>query len=145
MEILVVAVGALVVGFLLAYLLLHSSLKNSFEIQFQARLRKSNENAAKEAVKRSGATLKGQIGERFAPFIPGFGFEPSDARFLGSPVDYVVFDGMADGHVKGVAFVEVKVGALPLTPFQKQVSEVIKEGRVEWRVVQLPDQVDDAY
>ena len=139
MGILVVAVGALVVGFLLASLLVYSPLKNRFEIQLQERLRKSNENAAKEAVKRSGATLKGQIGERFAPFIPGFGFEPADARFLGSPVDYVVFDGMADGRVRGVAFVEVKVGALPLTPFQKQVGEAIKAGRVEWRVVQLPD------
>ena len=38
MEILVVAVGALVVGFLVAYLLLHSSVKNSYEIQFQERL-----------------------------------------------------------------------------------------------------------
>ena len=83
--------------------------------------------------------MKGQIGERFAPFIPGFGFEPADARFLGSPVDYVVFDGLADGYVSGVAFVEVKVGRLPLTPLQKQVSEAIKEGRVEWRVVQLQD------
>ena len=139
MELFVVAVGALVVGFLLASLLVYSPLKNRFEIQLQERLRESNENVKKEALKRSSATLKGQIGERFAPFIPGFGFEPADARFLGSPVDYVVFDGLADGHVRGVAFVEVKVGALPLTPFQKQVSEAIKEGRVEWRVVQLPD------
>jgi len=139
MDTLIIGVGALILGFLLAWLLVYSSLKSRFEIQFQERLRESNENVKKETLKRSSATLKGQIGERFAPFVPGFKYEPADARFLGSPVDYVVFDGMANGHIRRVAFVEVKVGALPLTPFQKQVSEAIRGGRSDWRIVKLSE------
>ena len=109
------------------------------EAQYADIVRKTSDEVAKDAVRRSSAAIKGQIGERFAPFSEGFGYEPADARFLGSPVDYVVFDGMTDGEIKGVAFVEVKVGALPLSPFQRQVSEAIRDGRVAWRVLQLPD------
>ena len=126
-------------GFLLAVLLLYTFLKNSFEAQFQERMRESNEQAADMAVKRSRATVKGQVGERFAPFVPGFGYEPADARFLGSPVDYVVFHGLSDGEIREVAFVEVKVGQLPITPFQRQVKQAIDECRVRWRIVQLAD------
>lgn len=138
METLFVGLVALVVGFLLAALLLYPSVKIR-ETQFQERLRKTNEQAAEDAVRRSRAAVKGQIGERFAPFFRGFWYEPADARFLGSPVDYVVFDGLAEGQVTGVAFVEIKVGAVPLTTFQKQVKAAIDERRVYWRVVQLAD------
>ena len=134
------AVVALFAGCVLGALVVYWFDRGRFEVQLPERLRESNEQAAEEALKRSRATLKGQIGERFAPFEGGFGYEPADARFLGSPVDYVVFDGLTDGQIRGVAFVEVKVGALPLTPFQRQVREAIKAGRVDWRVLQLPEQ-----
>ncbi|MCH8008610.1 MAG: Holliday junction resolvase [Chloroflexi bacterium] len=119
--------------------IIYALLKASMEAQYADIVRKTSDEVAKDAVRRSSAAIKGQIGERFAPFSDGFGYEPADARFLGSPVDYVVFDGMTDGEIKGVAFVEVKVGALPLSPFQRQVSEAIRDGRVAWRVLQLPD------
>lgn len=135
METLLVGLIALIAGIVIGYY----SLKIRFDAQLQERLRESAEQVAKETLRRSSATLKGQVGERFAPFVPGFHYEPADARFLGSPVDYVVFDGLADGQVKAVAFVEVKTGALPLTPFQRQVKEAIDGGRVTFRVVELPE------
>src|SRR5882724_11599495 len=52
--------------------------------------------ARKDSVERSRSTLKGQIAEQMAPLLPGFPFLPADARFLGDPVDYVVFKGRAD-------------------------------------------------
>ncbi len=144
MEELALAVAALFAGCVLGALVVYWFDRGRFEAQLPERLRESNEQAAGEALKRSRATLKGQIGERFAPFEGGFGYEPADARFLGSPVDYVVFDGLTDGQIRGVAFVEVKVGALPLTPFQKQVREAVNEGRIAWRVLQLPEQSSEA-
>jgi len=132
-------VGGFLVGAVLIYSLLYLSLKIRFEAQFQERLRQGSKQAAEETLRRSSASVKGQIGERFAPFVPGFGYEPADARFLGSPVDYVVFDGLTDGQIRGVAFVEVKTGAVPLTPFQKQVREAVTGGRVDWRVLELPE------
>ena len=127
--------SCMIVGLPIIYVL----LKASMESQYADIVRKTSDEVAKDAVRRSSAAIKGQIGERFAPFRDGFGYEPADARFLGSPVDYVVFDGMTDGEIKGVAFVEVKVGVLPLSPFQRQVSEAIRDGRVAWRVLELPE------
>jgi len=37
--------------------------------------------------------------------------QSQDARFLGSPVDLVVFDGLAAGAVRRVVFLEVKTAA----------------------------------
>jgi predicted Holliday junction resolvase-like endonuclease len=138
MEILLGLVVGLAAGALLAAVL-YSSLKIRMEAEHTERLRHSSDQVRQETLRRSSATVKGQIGERFAPFVPGFGYQPADARFLGSPIDYVVFDGLAEGQVTGVAFVEIKVGAVPLTTFQKQVKAAIDEGRVYWRTVQLAD------
>src|SRR5438874_1310483 len=51
--------------------------------------------ATKRSLNQSRSTLKGQIGEQLAPLLPGFAYEAADARFLGDPIDYVVFDGRA--------------------------------------------------
>ena len=138
MDTLLVAVVA-IASFLLGTLLLYPFLKAQFEAQYQLRQEQDKDRVTQEALRRSSATLKGQVGERFAPFVPGFAYQPADARFLGSPIDYVVFDGLSEGEIRAVAFVEVKTGAVPLTLFQKQVWDAIRGGRVDWRVVELPD------
>jgi len=137
MEIFAGGLVGLVIGSALMYLLVYSALRIRFEAQLDERLRENSQQVKEQTLKSSSATLRGQIGERFAPFVPGFGHEPADARFLGSPIDYVVFDGMAIGQVSGVAFVEVKLRGVPLTPFQRQVKEAIDGGRVTWRVVEF--------
>jgi predicted Holliday junction resolvase-like endonuclease len=139
MDTLLIALVVLAIGALLLAAIVSFPRKGYTEAQLQDRLRENTAKVTQETLKRSSATIKGQMGERFAPFAAGFGYEPADARFLGSPVDYVVFDGLTDGEIRGVAFVEVKVGALPLTPFQRQVSEAIKAGRVKWKTLQLED------
>ena len=50
-----------------------------------------------DAVQRSLAVTAGKVHEQLVPYLPEFGFNPKDARFLGSPVDLVVFDGLAAG------------------------------------------------
>jgi len=67
------------------------------------------------AVQRSLAVTAGKVHEQLVPYLPEFGFNPKDARFLGSPVDLVIFDGLAAGDVKRVVFLEVKTGGSPLT------------------------------
>jgi predicted Holliday junction resolvase-like endonuclease len=138
MDIFLIALVALAIAGLVLSVVLSSSQKGgNTEEQLQDRLRENTAKVTQETLKRSSSTIKGQIGERFAPLAPGFGYELADARFLGSPVDYVVFEGLTAGNVTGVAFVEVKTGSLPLTPFQKQVKAAIEQGNVAWRVVEL--------
>ena len=85
-----------------------------------------------DAVQRSQAVTVGKVSEQLVPLLPGFAFNPKDARFLGSPVDLVVFDGLNDGTVRQVVFIEVKTGAAGLSPRERQVRDAILEKRVGW-------------
>ena len=83
------------------------------------------------AVQRSLAVTAGKVHEQLVPYLPEFGFNPKDARFLGSPVDLVVFDGLAAGEVQRVVFLEVKTGGA-LTERERQVRRVIEARKVAW-------------
>ncbi len=85
-----------------------------------------------DAIKRSQAVSAGKAYEQLAPFLPGFEFDSKDARFLGSPVDLIVFDGLSQGHVRRVVFVEVKTGQSHLSDRERQVRDVITARSVEW-------------
>ena len=71
------------------------------------------------------------------PYLPEFGFNPKDVRFLGSPVDLVVFDGLSAGDVQRVVFLEVKTGGAMLTEREKQVRAVIEARQVAWAELRL--------
>ena len=73
--------------------------------------------------------------EQFVPHLPDFDFNPKDARFLGQPVDFVVFDGLDEGNLRRVVFVEVKTGDSKLTTRERQLRDAIREARVAWREV----------
>lgn len=89
------------------------------------------------AVQRSLAVTAGKVHEQLVPYLPEFGFNPKDARFLGSPVDLVIFDGLADGEVRRVVFLEVKTGGAPLTTRERQVRNVIDAREVVWAELRL--------
>src|SRR5437762_14253974 len=96
-----------------------------WRLRYSAKIREN-------AVQRSLAVTAGKVHEQLIPYLPEFGFNPKDARFLGSPVDLVVFDGLADGAVRRVVFLEVKTGGAPLTQRERQVRDVIDARAVEW-------------
>ncbi len=89
------------------------------------------------AVQRSLAVTAGKVHEQLVPYLPEFGFNPKDARFLGSPVDLVVFDGLAAGEVRRVVFLEVKTGGAALTTRERQVRDVIDAREVVWAELRL--------
>ena len=89
------------------------------------------------AVQRSLAVTAGKVHEQLVPYLPEFGFNPKDARFLGSPVDLVVFDGLAAGAVRRVVFLEVKTGGAALTTRERQVRDVIEARAVVWAELRL--------
>ena len=61
----------------------------------------------------------GRISEQMVPLLPEFPFASADARFIGNPVDFVVFDGFTpvkDGKGEiSIVLVEVKKGKGKLT------------------------------
>lgn len=90
-----------------------------------------------DAILRSQAVVAGRIGEQLVPHLPGFRWNPRDARFLGSPVDYLVFDGLNTGEVTRVVFLEIKTGGAVLSPRERQVRQAVLDGRVEWEELRL--------
>lgn len=86
----------------------------------------------RDAVQRSEAVTLGKVYEQLVPYLPDFAFNPKDVRFLGGPVDFVVFDGLTEGTVRRVVFVEVKTGGSALSTRERRVRDAVQAGRVEW-------------
>ena len=95
--------------------------------------------ARRDAAKRSRCVLAGKAGEQLAPLAPGFHdrFDPSEARFLGAPIDYVVFDGLGSGELREVVLLEVKTGGSRLNANERQVERAVAEGRVRFETLRL--------
>jgi predicted Holliday junction resolvase-like endonuclease len=83
-------------------------------------------------VQRSQAVTMGKVHEQLIPYLPDFPYNPKDVRFLGSPIDLVVFDGLAAGRLQRIVFLEVKTGASGLTSRERYVRDVVQAREVEW-------------
>jgi len=91
----------------------------------------------KDAVEKSRAVLKGKISEHMVPHMPEFEYNAADARFLGSPIDYIVFDGMSDGVIKKIVLIDIKTGKARLNTNQRQIQNVANSKKVEFKVIAL--------
>lgn len=102
----------------------------------------------KDSVNRSRSTLKGRISEQMAPLLPDFPFSPADARFIGNPIDFVVFDGYTKakdekGDTIDVVLVEVKKGKGKLSREESLIKKSVEEGRVSWKTIVIKDEVSE--
>jgi predicted Holliday junction resolvase-like endonuclease len=105
---------------------------------FRLRLRRAVSEAGERALSSSRRVLKGQAAEQLAPLTGGFDYLPNDSRFLGSPIDYVVFDGLSEDSAEvEIVFVEVKTGRSRLTPREARVKEAVQAGRVRWHELRM--------
>jgi predicted Holliday junction resolvase-like endonuclease len=103
-------------------------------------------DARRESVQKSRSSLKGQIAEQMAPLLPGFRYAPADARFIGDPIDYLVFSGYtglrdARGSAENldIVLLEVKQGGSALSPYQKAIARSVEEGRVRFEILRIAD------
>lgn len=101
------------------------------------RFRRAAQALRADARKRSRSTLAGQFLEHLAPFLPGFRYDPTEARFVGDPIDYVVFDGIRRGEVEAVVFLEIKTGQSQLNGEERKLRDAIRAGRVRWEEIRL--------
>lgn len=102
--------------------------------------------ARQESTDQSRAVLKGKMAEQMAPLLPGFDYLPADARFLGDPVDYVIFDGYtavkddgATGDDLELVIIDIKRGRTGLSSGQRQIARAIRDGRVRFEIVRILD------
>ncbi len=92
----------------------------------------------KDAIVKSRAVLGGQFSEQLAPYMPDFPFSPTECRFMGKPVDFIVFNGMDEKKIDEVVFVEVKTANSKLSPQEKNLKETIETKRVRWAEYRIP-------
>ena len=86
-----------------------------------------HEESVSDHLRRSRQTLRGQFAEQLAPYFPEFNYDPTEARFLGSPIDFVVFPGIATGDPQGIVFVEVKSGKSQLDRGQRMLRKIVEQ------------------
>ncbi len=108
---------------------------------------KAIEQARRQSVEQSRHTLKGQISEQLVPLLAGFEFFPADARFIGHPIDYVVFHGytdLRDGDGRAdqleVVLLDIKRNMAALTKEQRAILEAVRAGRVSFQIVRVDEQ-----
>lgn len=133
---LILALAAVGLGLVLGFSFGRALTRRSLELAFRDRERE----ARRDSVDRSRATLSGQFLEKLAPHFPGFPYEPTDLRFIGTPVDYLVFRGLSEGEVDEIVFLEVKSGHAGLTTKERRVREAVEASAVRWDVYRVPDE-----
>jgi len=112
--------------------------EEELNIKFEEWKSQYEKSIREDARQRSRYVITGQVAELFAPFLPDFNFNPKDARFIGEPIDYIIFDGLCDGKIKKVVIAEVKTGTSGLSPRERLVRNAIQSGcGIEWKEVHL--------
>lgn len=139
------------IGVVLTTLILSHSRNGRIKAEYEryiAELELEHQQALAQAQKRSvntsRAVLKGKMAEQLAPIMPQFEYLPSDAKFLGDPVDYVVFDGytdLRDGEGRAedieIVLIDIKSGGARLTKGQVAIAQAIQAGRVRFETVRI--------
>jgi predicted Holliday junction resolvase-like endonuclease len=116
---------------------IRENLLQKAKLAIQQWKNKYESNIRRDAIARSGATTAGKIAEQFVPFLPDFGFNPKDAKFIGQPVDFIVFDGLSDKEIRQVVFIEIKTGQSTLTKRERQIRNAIVEKKILWKEIRL--------
>jgi len=112
----------------------------------KANLEEAVKLARADSVKRQRSILKGQATEQLAPYINP-NYNPKDYKFLGDPIDYVIFDGMSDinsktDKINKIILMDIKTGTSRLNRVQKAVRDCIESGNLEFQVYRPEKDID---
>jgi len=86
-----------------------------------------------DAINRSQSVILGKVTEHLIPFHQNFPFNPKEARFIGSPIDMIVFDGIDNEDVVDIYILEIKTGSSSLSKRQRLIRDAVENNRVFWR------------
>ena len=116
----------------------YKELFNSWCITHEKKIRK-------DSVERSRSIIRGQATEHLAPFIIN-NSNPKDYRFLGSPIDYIIFHGLSDvldgekQSIEKITFLDIKTGKSRLNKSQRKIRDAINNGKVEFVMRKIDEQ-----
>lgn len=144
-----IAIG-LAVGLILAaavYLIMKMQLRHRIAIitkEFEKTWAEQEASVRKDAADRSRYVLKGKIAEHMVPLFPDvFKYDPADARFIGAPIDYLIFDGYTEVKDRSssrpitVILADIKTGEAKLSRTERMIKEAVEAGRVKWETIRV--------
>lgn len=100
----------------------------------RAWLRQRKKNIPKKSEVGAKAVNLGFLLERLAPTLDDFTFDKNDCRFLGDPIDFVIFEGLSRNQkVEKIIFGDFKSGKAVLSPKQKKIKASVNDKRVEFK------------
>lgn len=111
--------------------------RNDLQLEFAEK----KSTAAKATAARSRTALVAKISEHIAPLLKGFPYNFKEARWFGEIFDFLVLEGLEDGYIRNVVFVEVKTrrsGSRVTNPRERMLKDAIEGGRVRYEVF-VPD------
>jgi predicted Holliday junction resolvase-like endonuclease len=97
----------------------------NWKVQYEAFYRQ-------DAINRSQSVILGKVTEHLVPFQQSFPYNPKEARFIGSPIDLIVFKGIETEENVEIHILEIKTGNSKLSKRQKLIRDAIDNHRVYW-------------
>lgn len=97
-------------------------------------LEKKIKRATETNIITTRATNVGNFLELAVPTARDFKWVVPDSKYLGRPIDLLVFNGLSNGNVKSLSFVEVKTGEADLNDHQESVKNAIEAKKVSYKV-----------
>ena len=107
----------------------------------QDRIKEATEQARKQSNKTQRSVLKGKIVEQLAPLLKEFTaqYNPSEAKFMGDPIDYIIYKNKDNDEPIEVILLDVKTGQARLTPTQRRIEDAVNQGRVKFETLRISD------
>ena len=100
----------------------------------QEELKKRKKLVTEKAQITTKAVNVGKNLEKVLPTMEDFKWELPDCRFLGDPIDLIIFNGFSRSKVDSISFIEVKSGGARLNPHQKSIKDAIEDKKVSYKV-----------
>ena len=99
---------------------------------------KSVPTIREESIAKSKSVLAGLFSEQLAPYLPNFRHHPGEARFIGKPIDFIVFKGLSEKEPTEIVFVEVKTGKSTPSTVERKIRGLVESKQVRWEEYRPP-------
>ncbi len=91
-----------------------------------------HKNLKKSVIRWSKSQILGELYEKILPALPDFPYAPKDMVFTGKGCDYIIFDGLSEGRLREIVFLELKSGNARLNQNEAMIKNIIDQKRVRF-------------
>lgn len=81
--------------------------------------------------KVSLSTKYGKMTEQFMPFLNNFPYDPTLFRFIGTPIDGILFND------DEIIFLEFKSSTSSLSNTQRRIRDIVKNGKIKFEEIRI--------